>query len=226
MAFGESSGGFGGKKKKAPTYRDRPPADRTRKSWLPVPEDPDAEPLPLTEDQHAKLLARATNLCVWHLSQSGKTRKQLSESMRKHEVPDDIQDAVLDRLTELRLVDDEAFAVSFAASRHEYRRMGSGAIRQSLRQKGIDDEAITVAMEGIDPEAEAANARTLVDRKLRSTQGLDRNKRTQRLVGMLTRKGYNMGLSFQVIKEALEAEAEQVEAEQAEADRAEQAERA
>ncbi|MBR7679078.1 RecX family transcriptional regulator, partial [Streptomyces daliensis] len=54
-------------------------------------------------------------------------------------------------------------------------------------------------------------ARALVDRKLRSTRGLDREKRIRRLAGMLARKGYGEGLALRVVRQALEDEGEDPE---------------
>ena len=58
-------------------------------------------------------------------------------------------------------------------------------------------------MEELDPETERATARSLVDRKLASTRGLDTQARVRRLAGMLARKGYPAGTAFRVVKEAL-----------------------
>ncbi|NUS17203.1 MAG: recombination regulator RecX, partial [Streptomyces sp.] len=53
--------------------------------------------------------------------------------------------------------------------------------------------------------------RELVDRKLRSTRGLDRDKRLRRLAGMLARKGYSEGMALRVVRQALEEEGEETE---------------
>ncbi|NED89123.1 recombination regulator RecX, partial [Streptomyces sp. SID11233] len=53
--------------------------------------------------------------------------------------------------------------------------------------------------------------RELVDRKLRATRGLDRDKRLRRLAGMLARKGYPEGLALRVVRQALESEGEELE---------------
>ena len=49
-------------------------------------------------------------------------------------------------------------------------------------------------------------------RKLRSTRGLDRDKRLRRLAGMLARKGYSEGMALRVVRRALEEEGEDPEA--------------
>ena len=55
----------------------------------------------------------------------------------------------------------------------------------------------------IDPDDEEAAARVLVRKKLRSMHGVDQQKATRRLVGMLARKGYGAGLAFAIVRDEL-----------------------
>lgn len=169
------------------------------------------EPVPLTEDQVARLRERATNLCLWHLGQGPRTRKQLLDSMTRKGVPGDMAESIVDRLADYRYVDDQAFADNYVRSRHEAQRKGATAIRMELLRKGVDSETVAAALEQVTAESERENAETLVARKLGSTRGLDRQKRVSRLVGMLTRKGYSPGVAFQVVRDALEAESSEDE---------------
>jgi regulatory protein len=178
-----------------------------KKTWLPPTEDDNGDPITLTDEQIKKLTDRSFNYCVWALGQSAKTRKQLADALAKKDVPTDIIETVLDRMTELGYLNDAAFADTFTRNRHEFHRKGSRVIRQELRRKGVSDDLIEAAVETIDPEQETENARTLVAKKLGSTRGLDRNKRVNRLAGMLMRKGYSGSDVFDVIREALDAEA-------------------
>ena len=83
------------------------------------------------------------------------------------------------------------------------------ALSAELKQRGVAaDEIRTAIEEQLGPDAEAAAARRLIDRKLESTRGLPPERRTRRLAGLLARKGYPAGLAFRVIREALEAEGE------------------
>lgn len=162
--------------------------------------------VPLTEEQAKKLQDRTFNLCVWHLGQSAKTVAQLREKMNVKKVPEDIQEAVLARLDGYGYVNDRSFAEQFTRSRVGSARKGVMAVRQELRRKGVDSETIEEVLDEVDPEIELENARTLVERKLRSSVGLERRKRVNRLVAMLARKGYPAGMAYRVVNEALDAE--------------------
>jgi regulatory protein len=106
------------------------------------------------------------------------------------------------------LIDDAAFAGAWVESRHHSRGLARRALASELRTKGVAPALIDEAMTQLDADTEAETARALVDRKLRATRGLDRQKRLRRLAGMLARKGYGEGLALRVVREALEAEGE------------------
>jgi regulatory protein len=109
-------------------------------------------------------------------------------------------------MEEYNYVNDAAYADNFVRSRHTTHRKGASAIRYELIRKGVDSETIAAAMEQVDPDSERANAVVLVEKKLRSTQHLERRKRTNRLVSMLARKGYSPGVAYEVVREVLDAE--------------------
>ncbi len=115
---------------------------------------------------------------------------------------------MLSRFEEVGLIDDAAFADAWVESRHHGRGLARRALARELRTKGVDSALIDVAVGRLDSEQEESTARELVDRKLRSTRGLDREKRLRRLAGMLARKGYAEGLALRVVKQALEEEGE------------------
>ncbi|GAA2853895.1 hypothetical protein GCM10010517_11790 [Streptosporangium fragile] len=161
----------------------------------PASRGPDADP---------QAVARA--ICLRLLTMAPRTRAQLAEALRKREVPQEAADAVLERFSEVGLIDDEAFAAAWVSSRHAGRGLARRALASELRHRGVDEDTVKEAVEQVDPEQEAETARRLVERKLSSTRGLDPAARTRRLAGMLARKGYGPGLAFRVIREALERE--------------------
>jgi regulatory protein len=131
--------------------------------------------------------------------------------LRKREIPDEVADEVLSRFEEVGLINDGAFADAWVESRHHGRGLARRALARELRTKGVDSTLIDEAVGQLDSEQEEATARELVARKLRSTRGLDRDKRLRRLAGMLARKGYSEGMALRVVRQALEEEGEDTE---------------
>ncbi|MER6124362.1 recombination regulator RecX [Streptomyces sp. NPDC001795] len=154
---------------------------------------------------------RARAICLRLLTGTPRTRKQLADALRKREIPDDVADEVLSRFEEVGLIDDSAFADAWVESRHHGRGLARRALAQELRTKGVDSTLIDEAVGQLDVEQEEATARELVDRRLRATRGLDRDKRLRRLAGMLARKGYPEGMALRVVRQALEDEGEDTE---------------
>ncbi|CAL9548658.1 Regulatory protein RecX [Streptomyces sp. enrichment culture] len=151
---------------------------------------------------------RARAICLRLLTGTPRTRKQLADALRKRQIPDDAAEEVLSRFEEVGLIDDSAFADAWVESRHHGRGLGRRALARELRTKGVDPTLIDAAVSQLDSEQEEATARELVDRKLRSTRGLDRDKRLRRLAGMLARKGYPEGMALRIVRQALEEEGE------------------
>jgi regulatory protein len=152
-------------------------------------------------------VARA--VCLRALTGAPKTRSQLADLLAGRGVPDEAAEAVLDRFTEVGLIDDAAFARAWVSSRQAGRGLARRALRAELRAKGVEPEVAAEAVELVDDDDERAAATTLVQRRLASMSRLDRATATRRLLGMLARKGYSGGMAAAVVREALDARAEE-----------------
>ncbi|WHM36171.1 recombination regulator RecX [Streptomyces sp. BPTC-684] len=168
-------------------------ADSSRAEKEPAPQDP-AE--------------RARAICLRLLTGTPRTRKQLADALKKREIPDEAAEEVLSRFEEVGLINDAAFAGAWVESRHHGRGLARRALARELRTKGVDSAVVDEAVGQLDSDQEEETARELVARKLRSTRGLDRDRRIRRLAGMLARKGYPEGMALRVVRQALEAEGE------------------
>lgn len=154
---------------------------------------------------------RARAICLRLLTGMPRTRKQLAEALAKRDIPEDVAEEVLSRFVDVGLIDDAAFAGAWVESRHHGRGLARRALASELRTKGVDSALVDEAVGRLDPEQEETTARDLVARKLRTTRGMERDKRLRRLVGMLARKGYPQGMALRVVKQALEEEGEDTE---------------
>ncbi|MFI6013796.1 recombination regulator RecX [Streptomyces sp. NPDC051243] len=179
----------------------------------PSDEDGDASSLSRAEERTSPgdPVEQARAICLRLLTGTPRTRKQLADALRKREIPDDAAEEVLSRFEEVGLINDSAFADAWVESRHHGRGLARRALAQELRTKGVDSTLIDAAVAQLDSEQEETTARELVARKLRSTRGLDRDKRLRRLAGMLARKGYPEGMALRVVRQALEEEGEDTE---------------
>jgi len=157
----------------------------------------------VTPDADPASVARA--IVLRQLTMAPRSRAQLAQKLADRGTPTDVADQVLDRMEQVGLVDDAAFAEAWVRSRTQVRGLSRKALRYELRDKGIDDETARVALDQVDDEAELATARHLVARRLPTVAGLPPDKQVNRLVAMLARKGYSSGVAFRVVRDALAA---------------------
>lgn len=161
------------------------------------------DPQLMRDNLEADPLSVARNIALRQLSMAPKSRKQLEEKLAKKAVPDDIAKTVLDRLTEVGLIDDLAYAGMFVRSRCVAKKVSRSVLKMELRQKGITDEDIETVLSEISDEDEYRMATELAQKKLRAMRNLDRDVIQRRLFGLLARKGYHAGIATKVIREQM-----------------------
>ena len=115
-------------------------------------------------------------------------------------------DGAIDRLLELGVLDDEAFARSWVESRDRARPRGERAIRQELATKGVDRPTVDLVLaerreaQGVPSAADADGARSadeaaaerLLARHARSLARVaDPRQRRQKAYALLARNGFD-----------------------------------
>lgn len=152
--------------------------------------------------------AQAKDVCLRLLTMRAHSRAELAERLTKRGFEPEVARRVLDRLTEVGLIDDAAFARQWVHSRHMYSGKGRAALAIELRGKGIAAEHAESALAEISRDDERERATELVHKKLRTVDvseldTAERDRLTRRLVGMLARRGYSQGMAFDVVKTEL-----------------------
>ncbi len=130
-----------------------------------------------------------------------RSRSELAETLRKRNVPVEAAAAVLDRMTEVGLIDDAAYAQSWVDSRQQRRHLSRSVLRRELQQKGIDREVVDEAINQVTVEDEREAAVALAEKKLRSLRGLDAAVKRRRIAGALARKGFGSDLVGSVLRD-------------------------
>jgi regulatory protein len=169
----------------------------------PVPEDLSSVDRELGPEADPESVART--ILLDQLTGRARSRRELADKLRSRNVPEEIATRLLDRFTEVGLIDDAAFARQWVESRQAGKGLARRALTDELRRKGVDPEVTREALDELDPDVEEAAARRLVRKKLPSMRRLDHATATRRLAGMLARKGYPAGLVFAVVREELGA---------------------
>lgn len=129
--------------------------------------------------------------------------------MQRKAIPLDIATAVLDRFTELGLIDDVAYAQSYVRVKHRDRALGRAALRNELRKLGVDEEIMSAAVQVVNTDAERARAAELVDKRIDAAMVAGPVAARRRLLGLLDRRGYPAEVAVPVVESALQSYSEE-----------------
>ena len=150
-------------------------------------------------------------LVLRRLDTAPRTRAELERYLRQRGVPDDAAAEVLDRFEEVGLVDDVAYAEGWVRSRHGTKGLGRRAVAAELRRKGVADDIVSAALEPIDGAVERDRAIALARSRYAQVIGLPYPTQVRRLIGALTRRGYEMSLAAEVVRQVVAEESAGVE---------------
>ncbi len=145
-----------------------------------------------------KALRQAMN----RLNRRAMSRRDLDKKLKELEYDAPVREQVLDRLTELNYLDDEAYGRALVESTLRRKPAGPQLLRQKLYQKGLDRSLIEKLVgEATDAQDLAPGAVELARKKLQSMQRLDAETRRRRVYGLLARRGFNPDTISSVMSE-------------------------
>lgn len=151
--------------------------------------------------QHEDGIVRAYHHALRLLGYRPRSQMEIKRHLHQKGYPPEAVDAVLQRLSDKRYVDDDAFARYWLEQRQRNRPRGARAIGYELRQKGVDHDIIHQVLIDVDEEASAWAA---IERKLDRWQGLDEKTFRQKVMGFLNRRGFAYGVVRGVCQKAWE----------------------
>lgn len=158
-----------------------------------------------TGDSDADHESVARAICLRQLAEGPRTCSQLAAALAARRVPAEAAQLVLDRFTEVGLIDDAAFADAWVGTRHRGRHLARRALREELRARGVDSCTIEGALSQVGVDDELRAAQDLVARRLPGLASLPLPVQRRRLESLLGRRGYSAGLADRVIRDALPA---------------------
>ncbi|MDN5726729.1 MAG: recombination regulator RecX [Propionibacteriales bacterium] len=177
---------------------DRRPVRRTRSGWAVRLA---AEPEVGLSDRELEQQAR--DIVLRRLEASDRTRAELADALTERQIPTRIATAVLDRMTEVGLVDDEAFARGWVASRQQRKHLSRRMLVEELRRKGVDPGLAQEVVQPVGEDDEYEAAAELVRKRLPGMERLEPSVQRRRLAGLLARRGFSSGLVFRVLDDVL-----------------------
>jgi regulatory protein len=146
--------------------------------------------------QRTSEASKAYHQAINLLSYRMRTRREMSQRLARKGWEEGIVEIVIERLVSEKLLDDEAFGASWVTSRNLLKPTSKRKLALELRQKGLDSEAVEVALADVSREDQIEAIKTIIAKK----QKLARYADQQVLIRYLASQGF----SYDLVKTALE----------------------
>jgi regulatory protein len=149
--------------------------------WI-LPTKDDAD-----HDRNDELCREAMTKAGRILARRAHTEKELRDKLGS-DLNEAVGDAVVARLKDLGLVNDENFARQWVEERAS--RRGKAALADELSRKGVDEGVIDEVLGRVPAENEEARAHDLAAKHLDKVAGRSLDRQAALIVGMLLRRGF------------------------------------
>jgi len=141
---------------------------------------------------------KAKNMAIRYIEYRPRSIAETRQHLQKKEYPDDIIERVVQRLADVELLNDAAFARYWVEQRETFKPRSKMALQMELRKKGIDRALIETAVAEVDELAAATQA---AQAKARRWHNLPKLEFRKKLGGFLQRRGF----SYDIVREVTEA---------------------
>lgn len=139
---------------------------------------------------------QALQLAYRFLGYRPRSESEVRARLRRHSDPPEVIDAVVARLQEQRLLNDQQFAADYAGRRTQASPRSRRMVTWELRQKGVAADIVEDATENLDDAAAAYRAAVRRGDRLRN---LPYPEFRQKLGAFLQRRGFGYGVSNRAI---------------------------
>jgi regulatory protein len=163
-------------------------------AWLRVGQELSDEKIEQLQAEDAR--EWAFQQAMLFLSYRARSESEIRQNLRKHEVPDPVIEQTLERLRQDGLANDGQFARAWVENRSAFRPRSRRLMAMELRQKGLNEEAVSSAIEAVDDEALAYEA---AQKKAARYKGLEWNEFRKKLSDFLARRGFSYSVVAPVV---------------------------
>ena len=163
----------------------------------------------MEDEQRTKLIGAAIAYISIHPRSEAEIRSYLAKRVLRSHMPQTAVVEALERLSELRLVDDKIYARLFVESRIKSRPKGERLIRLELKTKGVQQSIIdAICLEyfhGMSSESSEQDlARKAVLKKVRYWKTLPVLEQKQKIYRFLASRGFSSASIYTIIDEVMD----------------------
>ncbi|MBO5889803.1 MAG: RecX family transcriptional regulator [Alistipes sp.] len=151
-------------------------------------------------ERKSKTAAQALQALMRLCSRAEKSSGDAIRLMRTWDVPETERQGVLNRLIELRFIDDTRYAEAYTREKSQLAGWGAKKIALHLRQKGVDREIIKDTLSALDSCEQQERLEDKLTKKLRATKANNRYE----LRGKLLRYAMSLGYEYDSAKDIID----------------------
>lgn len=148
-------------------------------------------------------VAKAYDRAVQYLSVRPRSVVEVRRRLQEAEVDPEAVEATIQRLTEQGYLNDAEFARFWVENRQRFRPKGEQALRQELRQAGVDNETIQESLAGLDTSQAAYDAARPKAERLKLLAREDPKAFQLKLGNFLLRRGFNYDIVREITNRLL-----------------------
>ena len=138
---------------------------------------------------------RAGRFCAFR----ERSPNELFEKLQSWGLPEEDAASIVAALTKEGFVDEQRFANAYCNDKFQFNSWGKQKIRAHIYSHKLSDQAVTKALDRIDPQAYENRLFDLAKSKWDKLEKEDGMKRKQKTVAYLAQKGYEMDLIWSAI---------------------------
>ncbi|MFD3166152.1 RecX family transcriptional regulator [Herpetosiphon sp. NSE202] len=150
----------------------------------------------------AEEVDKAYNAALVFLAARPRSSQEIRTRLRKREFPDEHIDLAIEKLAQIGLVNDAAFARFWVENRQQHRPRGARAIQTELSQKGVQRDLISEVLNELTDQDEEQERAFSVARSALRRYANEPTKMafSRKMAGLLQRRGFG----FDTIKPVLD----------------------
>ena len=167
----------------------------------------EGQPLDLEEYDNWLMVRQsrfALDRAVGYLAARARSKREIEQKLLQAGYRPCTVEMVIYKLERENLLDDADFARQWVESRSAH-KLGRSRIAQELRRKGVSQVEAEEALSSIDDEDQLSGAIALAEKAAaRIKPGEDMRKSSNRIAGMLARRGYSWDIVQEAIRKTLQ----------------------
>lgn len=141
----------------------------------------------------------ALHRCAAYCSSAERCVQDVGKKLDRWELTKEVQHRIISRLMKEGFLDEARYCRSFVNDKSRFARWGKNKIVYALRAKGIADELIADAMEGVNPEETKENLLKLLCAKAKTVKGKDEYEVRMKLIRFAAGRGYELSLIYRCL---------------------------